>query len=492
MAIATATATPPAFLLFDFLLASSWTWFALVLATIAASLRVLFPRHRLGLSTLAPEASPLPAIPSFLGSSNVLQPSSATFSSASQKHSFKRRPGSKSTSSLEKLLHVDFWRPGFEVLSPVLDVKVSSSLKRIASASKVFYGVKVHQSPGPLQAACNASTEKKCRFSVDKVVDEGKETGWGLGLKLRRKSCFEENKDSCKRSSMEDQACADDGAPMWLPTWGWSLCAPSNFKWTSNRKYVPMSTGMSPLLSFEKQSGWDSLLDCKLGFPWSFPLSTVSERSSKRNSVVRMWDDVPQNLVRKLDLDEASTLALDTCFQDARACTGDVAGKVSMWELERRACSKASATFGQPVLGLSMNLEQCTTVVGSSSSIRLWDHRSSSCSTDFTSMGSAPFSGLKSRGNELCVATDNGSMSMYDLRKLCNGPTVSAMVPRKQLDLSTSDFERTFWERFASVYEEDDEVECDSPMEVQLVGPNKCSSLMSRLTTFVRAVTFML
>ncbi|KAI5070855.1 hypothetical protein GOP47_0015198 [Adiantum capillus-veneris] len=503
MAISTAAnSTPPAFLLFEFVLASSWTWFALLLATIATTLRALrlrFPR------SLASEAASTPAI-SFLPDTSKTR--TCPSFPASLQHSFKRRAGSKSTSALEKLLHRNggnFWRSGIEVLSSVLDVEPSSNLKRIASASKVFHGqngcAKMHQRPGPWATVdsdktTRVSSEKKQLHSAKQVVDSGNVSGiLGQGLKFQWEIRAEEIGDACIRSSMaEDQDCANDCA-LWLPTWAHSLCAPSQLKWPSmphaGENVLPDLMASS---CFEKQFGWDKVLDNKLGFPWRLPSGTVSEPYIKSRNVVRMWKDLPQKLIRRLDLDESSTLALDTYFQEGLACTGDFAGKLSMWELDQRECLRDSAAFAEPVLATTMNFEQCTTVVGSATSIGLWDQRSASLSNvNFTGMPSVPLYGLKSRGNGLCIASDDGIVSMYDLRKLCGGPILSGIAPKRQLNLATSDYDCTFWEKFAGVAEQEDEADCDFAMEVQEDGSNTCSSLMSRLTTsFVRAVTFML
>lgn len=386
-----------------------------------------------------------------------------------------------------------------ELLSSVLDADFSPSLKKITSASKLF-----HDQEKPYQSwrLCAFSTDSPFSTATDNRkaevhnltklgLDSDDCFGFRLGLGFHSENLVRENEATLNGCFKEEQLHTDEDVPSWLPSWGYSLCDPSqitsSFASSSSHEEQDDSSPFQELPFFEKQFGWDRLLESKLGSSWSS--LSCSGCAKESSNVVKMWAGQKKKLLKTLGAD---ALALDMWVPKGLACTGNIEGEISLWELGRKAYSMASVSFAQPVVALSMNSEQGATVVGGGKGTGLWDQRTPHCIPLRFGSAKSPenisLSALKSRGSGLCIANSDNTLSMYDLRKLHGEPLYSGPTPKRALVFPDSDDEDEFdlLEKVTcdfedDIWDEDSAFSIGNGVELQMA-----SSLLSRFASFLR------
>ncbi|KAH7284866.1 hypothetical protein KP509_34G074400 [Ceratopteris richardii] len=306
-----------------------------------------------------------------------------------------------------------------------------------------------------------------------------------------------EAQETFQKALMDFQVLKDEGehSHRWLPSWAVSLCAPSQLqRWPSApQRFDPVFLSQSLYPCFERQFGWDELLRCKLGFPWTLiprsgmGLTLQDDLPMGQSNVVRIWEGLPKKVLRKLNVDEGSTLAFDTCGNRGLAFTGNVEGELSIWDLERRLRA-SKFDFTEPLLAVSVNRDHSSAVVGSASGVGLWDARSPAY--NFSQSNILPLSSvsaLKSRGNGLCITIDDSTLSVYDVRMLHGLPLTSVMLPKMQKSPAASEDGPEILEKFTRCAEDDAEYD-DLSWEIGAVDLQNASTWVSRLNTYVQTV----
>lgn len=425
---------------------------------------------------------------------------------ASSLKSFQRKARSKSTSCLEKLHRnkEGVIRSSVEFLSSVLDAELTPSLKKISSASKFFLGDSSCQKTQQNPRHCASSTATNIRRSKvhnlpARMLDADDRLGPSLGLGLVFETLVQENEDFCNACLKEEEPHTHDDFLRWFPSWANSLCAPLHVKSPlpslstySEDEDCDNSAAIEATPFFETQFGWDKLLGSRFGFPWTSP-ALCSRFADKSSDVVKMWPGRQKELLRAL---EVGSLALDVSARNGVACTGNANGEISLWDFGCKAYSKASmSSFPQPVVAMSINPDQGATVVGSSKGLGIWDQRSSICMPlrcgSAISTKNITISDLKSRGNGLCIAHTDSTLSMYDLRMprskaLYRGPSANRVVALPDsddeadadlLEKLTCDDDDDFWDEFSGAA-------TGNGSELQ-----KGDSLLSRFASFMRVLS---
>ncbi|MCO5580824.1 hypothetical protein L7F22_034697 [Adiantum nelumboides] len=449
--MASLVASIPLPLPLDSLLASSWTWLALSLATIATLFRALsrisFCLRRRPVFVPAPPSS-------FSAETKQISSLISNFPLRLQ-GTHKHRIRSKSTPSLQALVQSHSYGglacPELGFLTCIGEAEsMSHCLRKVVSASDVrLIGGRAEGVPSPTcSAICEPIADPRLGFLAEVHGRVGRISP----------------EDITKRSGdrLQNRACA------------------------SSQKHSPSSLSIVPPC-FEAQFGWDELLETKLGLHWELQNIVLS---SRRACVVKSWSIQERNLFDALHLERTSVVALNADIAGGLACIAQTNGGLSHWDLMSQSCLNRVSSDADSVSSIWWDAESRFTIAGSCKGFHLWDLRSLSLIPIWNRNGSSDMyeKNVQCIGNMVYIHWCNGIFQFCDLRKSqvdCYSKATNAS-PFGAMERMEVDWSLALWEKLSCV---DEEIWDESAWNDVVASNHTSSSFTSRCVTLARSLS---
>ncbi|KAI5077117.1 hypothetical protein GOP47_0006941 [Adiantum capillus-veneris] len=453
--MASLVANVPLSLPLDSLLASSWTWLALSLATIATLLRALsripFYRHR--------RPALLPSPPSiFSAEAEQLSSIISDFSLPLQK-THKRRTSCKNTGTLHAL--VGHGGVSYGCLS--CDGKCESTLQclcKAALASDVGGLCGSLRTDGVKNSVCSSNCTLNVGSTLGFLVDEQE--------RVLTQGGFEGSGERHKVT------CMSPHKPL--------LNSP------------PPPPSVPPC--FETQFGWHKLLRTKLGIQWQVGTSALSLKPVRW--CVKSWSSQEIKLFEVLNVEGPSVGAMDVDIAAGLACIAQTHGGLYLWDIMNQACLSRVFSGIHSVSALCWSEESRFSIAGSCNGLELWDVRSPNLISIWNGNAySEPCEKLQCEANTVCVSRCKGMYQIYDLRKsqvYCFSKATLAPPSGAVLALrvEAEEWSMALWEKLSCAEEETAwDVELAVPGNDVVVASYKgsSSSFTSKCVTLVRSLS---
>lgn len=468
--MAAIVASAPLALLFDSLLASSWTWLALSIATIATLVRAL---SRIPIFRQRPQAL-LPPSPSiFSAETEQISSFIADLSRPLQK-SLKNRTRCKSAPTLKTLVqqgHDGLGELGFRSWLQNSE-STQQCLRKVASTSII----------------CNQQL-LLCGRTDSSSDDALKERSFDCRLGVRSRLGMIVNTHD-RRSRTSTQGLEGKGADIHhLQVHGALPACKSPQESTVN---APLSPSDVPPC-FETQFGWHQLIEAKLGVQWQVKTRALfHEHSSHNGDVVKLWSSNEKNLFEALNVKATSIGALDVDIAGGFAGIAQTNGDISYWDITNEAClGRVSSTDNSTISALCWREESRCVIAGSGDVFKLWDVRSPNLIPIFKQSANVEhYRSFQCEGNVLCIHQGNGNHQFCDLRKVQVGCLSNARSAPPLWAPSWIEAERSFalWEKLSCA----DEESWNEPIlnNIDSPQPQKSSnSFTLRCVTLVRSLS---